>query len=318
VVWAVALLAFGALIPGHQCSAQAPAKVVRIILPATVGSPPDVAARILAQRLQTFSGESVIVESRPGAGSAIGSRAVIAAPPNGSTLLFGTVSHVLAPIFIQNLGYDPIKDFVSVAQVAQGSWVLVMNPRVPANSLPELVAYSKANPGKLNIATLPANALQLVGDAFRQQTGADVTDVNYQGLSQGMTNLLSGEVHLAFNTPATLLPLIQSGQLRALAVTGRARDPTLPHVPTMAEVGYPGVTLGYWLGVLARAGTPPDVVAKLNADIGTALASSEVEKTMAGLGFERKIGSPDDFAAVLKNDLALWTGIAAAGGIKPN
>jgi tripartite-type tricarboxylate transporter receptor subunit TctC len=228
------------------------------------------------------------------------------------------VSHVLAPIFIKNLGYDPIIDFVPVAQVAQGSWVLVANPRVPAHSVPELVAYSKANPGKLNIATVPANALQLVSEAFRQQSGTDIVDVNYQGLTQAMTSLLSGEVHLAFNPASTLLPLIQTGQLRALAVTGATRDPLLPDVPTMAQVGYPGVTLGYWLGVLARAGTSPDIVAKLNADISVSLASIEVEKIMSGLGFERKIGSPDDFAAVLASHLASWTNIAARGGIKPN
>ena len=318
--WALMLgSAICCLAPWHGASAQlSGANLIRIILPATTSSPLDVAARFLAKNLQAQTGSAVIVESRPGAGGAIATKFVAGAAPDGNTLLFASVSHVVIPLVIKDIGYDPIKDFVPVSEIATGAWVLVVSPTVPVSSLAELVAYTKANPGKLSIGFAPGTAPHLVVESFKEQTGAQITDVPYRGATPAINDILSGVVHLAFNTPNIMLPLINSGLLRALAVTGQTRDPDLPDVPTMAEAGFPKLTLYYWLGILAPGQTPTAVVSKLSADIHNSLNTPEAISAMAALGFQRKLGSSAEFSAVLARDAQAWGEIAKSAGITPN
>src|SRR5262245_10704691 len=301
----------------HPAQAQPyPNRLVRIIAPYTPGSPNDVMARLLAQQLQASLGQPVIVDNRPGGGTTIGTKAVAAAQPDGYTLLFSSSSLVIDPALHDKADYDPLKDFAPVAFVASNSWALTITPELPAKSMQEFVAYAKANPGKLAFGFAQGTASQLVGERFKLLNGLDIVSVPYKGGALAVPDILGGRIQMYLPTPATGLPLIRDGKLRALAITSAARSPALPDVPTMAEVGLGELTLDFWAGRLAPAGTPPDVVTMLNAAINEHLKSAEMTATMSKLGFEAKIGSPQDFAAFIASELPRWAAIVKSSGVK--
>ena len=294
-----------------------PNKVIKLVLPLSAGSPIDVIARIVAPALSSHLQQTVIVENRPGGGTTVGTRAVATAAPDGYTLLFASATHTLGPALIKNLGYDPIKDFAPVARVGSGSWVLVVAPSVPAQSVHELVAYAKANPGTLNWGFGRNAGPHLLGELFVLLTGIEVNKVPYKSGADALPDMLGGRVQMNFGTIENLSPLVQEGKLRALVVTGETRSRSLPEVPTMKEVGLPRLTRGFWTGLLAPAGTLADIVTRLNAEINATLATSEIKASLMKVGVEPTGGSPGELASLIVDEVEAWKTAAKSAGIVP-
>jgi tripartite-type tricarboxylate transporter receptor subunit TctC len=244
-----------------------PVKPIRMIVPFPPGGPIDVMGRITGDRLSQGVGQTVVIENRPGAGAVIGSKAVASAEPDGYTLLFGSSgSLAVTPALYKNAGYDPVKSFAPVAAVAEGPLVLAVHPAVPAKTVAELVAHAKANAGKLNYGSGLGTPPHIAYGLFKLLTKTDVLFVPYQGAAPAITDLIAGRHAFIIDAPGVLMPHIQEGKLRALAVTSPKRYAELPDVPTMAEAGYPDFVMTFWTGVVAPAGTPQPVIERLNRD----------------------------------------------------
>jgi tripartite-type tricarboxylate transporter receptor subunit TctC len=296
-----------------------PNRTIKVILPFTPGSPVDAAGRVVLQHLQSRLGQSVVIENRPGGGTNIGMKAVATAPPDGYTLLLIGPNIAYAPVLYPNLDFDPLKSLAPVATVVTWSHLVVVAPSVPAKSIAELVAFAKANPGKLVFGYGLATAPHLLGETFKQTAGIELTGIPYRGGEQARTDLLGGRVDINIAPVASLLPFVQDGKARPLAFTGPKRSPDLPDVPTMIESGYPQV--GYdpdvWLGIFAPAGTPTAIVNKLNAAIRESLQSPELKAAFAKLAFETKITTPEEFSAFLAIEVKKWPPLLRAAGLKP-
>ena len=294
-----------------------PNKTIKLVVPFGPGGPTDVAARIVSQIVQTKLGQSVVIENRPGAGGAIGSKSAAGADPDGYTLLLGTSATLgVVPALSKNPGYDPITSFVPVAKVSDSSTLLIVHPKFPVNSIRELVAYAKANPGKLSYASAgPGNQTHLAAELLRARAAIDVVHVPYKSGAEMVTAVLSEQVQMAFPDVSILLPLIRDGKVKALAVTSAARHPQLPDVPTMAESGIADYVTTFWTGVVAPAGTPAAVVDRLNAAINAGLASQEMKDTLANVGAVASPGSPQEFAAFIGAETKKWSAIAKTAGI---
>ena len=294
-----------------------PSKPVRIIVPYTPGSPNDVMARLLAQHLQAKLGQAAVIDNKPGGGTTIGSKVAAAAPADGYTLLFASSALVIEPIMTKQIEYDPQKDFAPIAFVARTSLLLTINGQVPANSVEEFVAYAKANPGKLSLGFAQGTVSQLAAEYFNRLHGLDITSVPYRGGALVIPDMLGGRIHIYWPSPATVLPLIRAGRIKALATSSPERVSDLPDVPTMKELGLDQLSLEFWDGVWAPAGVPADIVEKLNAAINAALQSPEMVARMKQLGFESRIGSPQDFAAFVAAEIPRWTAVVKASGVQP-
>ena len=308
----LALMASGAALPA--AAADYPARPVRMIAPFTPGSPVDVVARLLAQHLSTQLKQSVVVENRPGAGTTIGMKAAALAEPDGYTLLFQSSSLVVAPAMYKNLDYDPLKSFAPVANIAWGSWVTVVPPSLPVRSPQELIAYAKAHPDTLNFGFGQGTAPQLVGEWFHKTNGLAIASVPYKGGMQAITDMLGGTIHVNIGTSSTLLPLIREGKIRAIAQWGKSREADLPDVPTMIESGFPGLSLGFWVGLWAPAATPTAIVEQLNAATNAALRSPEMLASMQRLGIAPSIGTVKDFANFIADETPRWAEIVRVSG----
>ena len=294
-----------------------PSKPVRIIVPYTPGSPNDVMARLLAQHLQAKLGQAAVIDNKPGGGTTIGSKVAAGAPADGYTLLFASSALVIEPIMTKQIEYDPQKDFAPIAFVARTSLLLTINDQVPANSVDEFVAYAKANPGKLSLGFAQGTVSQLAAEYFNRLHGLDITSVPYRGGALVIPDMLGGRIHIYWPSPATVLPLIRAGRIKALATSSPERVSDLPDVPTMKELGLDQLSLEFWDGVWAPAGVPADIVEKLNAAINAALQSPEMVASMKQLGFESRIGSPQDFAAFVAAEIPRWTAVVKASGVQP-
>jgi tripartite-type tricarboxylate transporter receptor subunit TctC len=293
-----------------------PTRVIKMITPFTPGSPVDVAARLLAQHLGAQLGQNVIVDNRPGAGTTTGMKAAAMAEADGYTLLYQSSSLVVAPAMYKNLDYDPLKAFTPVANVASSHWVTVVPPSLPVRTVPELIAYARAHPGKLNFGFGQGTAPQLVGEWLKVTNKLDIGSVPYRGGMQAVTDMLGGTIHLNIGTASTLVPLISEGKLRAISVWGPTRFPELPDVPTMMESGFPDMSAWFWSGLWAPAGTPAAIVSRLNAEANAALRSPEMQASMQKLGIDATIGSPQDFAAFIAAEAPKWARIVEASGVK--
>ena len=298
------------------CLAAAPAlaqdnypnRAVRIIVPTPPGGPVDVVARLVAQVLATGIGQSVVVDNRPGAGNTIGSREAARAEPDGYTLHYSSVSGlVLAPMLHKDPGYDPIKSFAPIAAVATTSIILVVHPSFPAKSVKELVDYATANPGKVNFSSGGIGVLpHLVGEMFKARAGVAIVHVPYKGGGPSIQDLVAGNVQMTFEGTGVLMPLIEAGKLRALAVTSAERNPAIPDVPTMVESGYPGFVTGGWTGLLGPAGLPAPIVGKLNAAINAGLQAPQMKVALAKFRADPLGGTPAEFGELIKTDIAKW------------
>ena len=296
-----------------------PTRPVTIIVPFSPGGNSDIVVRSLAERLSLVFRQPVIVENRPGgAAGTVGAKAVASATPDGHTLLFTPAAPlVTAPVIFKNLGYDPFKSFAPIATIFSTPQMLVVSPALPVGSMEQLASYTKANPGRISFAS-PGFGTQphLLGEMFRQLTGANIVHVPYKGASPAVTDLLAGQVQMYFDTVALFLPYLQAGKLKALAVADDTRSASLPAVPTTTESGFPTLQATFWAGMVAPMGTPAHVIEKLNTSINEFLRSAEVEATLAKFNAKPKIGSPQDFAKFWRAETEKWTNVVTSAGIK--
>ena len=316
VLYALACIAL--LLTAANATAQPyPNKPIRLIVPFPPGGPIDVMGRLIGDRMTQGLGQTVVIENRPGAGAVIGSRAVASAEPDGYTFLFGSSgSLAVTPALYKNAGYDPVKSFAPVAAVSEGTLVLATHPAVPAKSVAELVAHAKANPGKLNYGSGLGTPPHIAWGLFKLLTKTDVLYVPYKGAAPAITDLIAGQMHFIIDAPGVLLPHIEQGKLRGLAVTSPKRSADLPDLPTMVESGYPDFVMTFWTGVVAPAGTPAAVVARVNGVINDGLRSDAMKASLAKFRVEPRPGTPADFAAFIASESKKWAGVIAAAGIK--
>ena len=293
-----------------------PDRPIRMIVPFPPGGPVDVTARIVTQQLAPILGQPVIVENRGGASGMIGGKAVATAEPDGYTLLCGNISSlVVTPIVNNNRDYDPDRAFAPVAKLSQNYQVLVVAPEFGPKTIQQLIAYAKANPGKLNFGSAgPGNASHLGAELFKLKTGVDIVHVPYKGAADAMTGVMGGQVHMFFGDIAGAMPLIRDGRLRALAWSSQIRNPELPEMPTMIESGVDYVALTY-IGVVAPAATPPAIVQKLNAAINQSLRSPEVVAAARRLTAEIRPASTQEFGQFLARERAMWAEVVRRSGL---
>jgi tripartite-type tricarboxylate transporter receptor subunit TctC len=316
---AVGVLGLDAVAGGAAIAQAYPNRPVKIVIPFAPGGPTEFILRLVADRLTAMLGQAFVVENRPGgAGGTVGAKSVSVAEPDGYTLLFSSPGPlVTAAAVYKNLDYDPIKSFAPIAMVIYAPQMLVVHPSVPAKTLAELIAYAKSNPGKITFGSSGFGTQpHMLGDMLKLMADINIVHVPYRGAGQSVTDLLAGQVQMIFETTAILLPHVEGGRLRALAVCTEARSPLLPSVPTMAESGYPKILASFWSGLLAPAGTPAAIVQKLNGAVNEILKSKEAQAGLARVGAEAKIGLPRDFAAFIATETPRWADIANATGIK--
>jgi len=294
-----------------------PSRPVKIIVPTPAGGPVDVMARLLANALPPVLGQNVIVENRAGAGNTLGSKVAAAADPDGYTLLVSAASGlIMSPMVYKSAGYDE-NSFAPIALVAETPQVLVAHPTAPFDSVAELVAYAKANPGKLNYSTGGAGTLpHLTAELFKQLSGTDIVHVPYKGGGPALTDVVAGQIQMTFDTVGTSVQFIRDGRLKPLAVSNPTRLAEMPSVPTMPELGYPAINSGAWVAVLAPLGTPPAIIARLNQATNDALKSAAMKEPLARLGSQARGGSPDDLAEHMKAEHDKWAPIVAQLGLK--
>jgi tripartite-type tricarboxylate transporter receptor subunit TctC len=308
-----------ALAPAPSHAQSYPNKTIKLVVPFGPGGPTDLAARVVSQVVQSALGQNVVIENRPGAGGATGTKSVATSEPDGYTMLIGTSATLgVVPALVKNPGYDPIKSFAPVAKISDSTTILVVPPSFPANSIAELVAYAKANPGKLSYASAGyGNQTQLAAELLLARAGIKAVHVPYKSGAEMVTAVLSEQVQMTFPDISILLPLIQDKKIKALAVTSARRHPQLPDVPTMAESGIADYVTTFWTGVVVAAGTPPDVVGKLNAAIGDGLKSQSVRDSLGKVGAEPAPGTPQDFGKFIADETRKWSAIAQTAGLTP-
>ena len=294
-----------------------PNKPVRLILGQPAGGPTDIVARLVGQKLQDRWGQPVVVENRPGAGSNIATDTVVKAPKDGYTLLVGTVQQIVNPFLFSNVAWDPSRDLAAVSLVSKAHIVLVAHPDTPAKDLKGLIALAKAQKGGLSWASAGNGSTgHLTLELFKTSAGIDATHVPYKGTQPALADLLGGRVPVMFDGVVTSLPHIKAGKLRPIAVASLTRSQLLPDVPTMTEAGLPGFEAVGLATVMAPAGTPPDVVAKISADIAAILRQPEVRDQLVGMGLEVVGSSPAEFDNYVKDESAKWGKVIKAAGIK--
>jgi tripartite-type tricarboxylate transporter receptor subunit TctC len=302
------------------CAQTYPTKTVRWISPWPPGGANDIFSRAIAQELTRSFGQQVIVDNRPGAAGTIGSDIAAKAPGDGYTIVMGSSpTHAIAPSLYANLPYEPLRDFVPVTLVATVPNVLVLHPSIPVRSVKDLVALARAQPGKLNFASTGNGTSQhLSAELFKTLAGVEMVHVPYKGTAPALTELLAGQVDLAFDNMPALIPHIKSGKLRALAVTPAKRSATMPELPTIAEAGLPGYDASVWFGTLVPAGTPRTIVQRLHDETIKALGTPELKSRMASLGAEVNGLGPDQFAAYLREEIPKWARVVKAANVKIN
>jgi tripartite-type tricarboxylate transporter receptor subunit TctC len=301
-----------------QAADDYPNKTLKLILPAAPGGPTDVPARFAAQILQAKLGQPAVVENRPGAGGALGARVVAGAAPDGYTLLVGNTS-VLAviPAVSASAGYDPVKNFVPVVRMTESFQMLVVNADSPWKTLKEFVDDCKAHPGKINYAHTGAGGLpHMVGELFMLRSGCRMTGVPYRSGGESVTAVLSKAVDTTIEGIAITRSLVLEGKLRALGGQNKVRTPLLPDMPTMAEAGVPGAEANTFYGIVAPAGTPPDIVKKLNVALNEGLATDDMQKLINNAGSESKPNTPAEFAAFIAAQHKIWIDVGKAAGVK--
>lgn len=303
---------------GNACAQVWPAKPLRLIVPYPPGGSADILARAIGQKLADGLGQPVAIDNRPGAGTAIGAEAAAKSPPDGYTIMLGTVSsHAINPALNPALKYDPLKDFAPVSLVASIPFVLLVHPSLPARSVQELIALARAKPGALNFSSAgTGTSNHLAGELLKSLTGTFMVHIPYKGSAPALTDLLAGQVNLMFDLVLTAQPHVKSGAARALAVTGRERSAALPGVPSVAESGIPGYEVSAWFGLFAPAGTAAAIINTLNAQTVRTMGLADLRDRLASQGAEAVTNTPEEFAAYVKEELGKWTRVVKTAGIK--
>ncbi|MEI2416320.1 tripartite tricarboxylate transporter substrate binding protein [Orrella sp. JC864] len=298
-------------------AAAYPDKPVTLVVPFPAGSGTDAAGRLFATEIGKIIGQQLVVENRPGANATIAANYVARAQPDGYTLFVTTnTSHSAAPYLMKNVPYDPVKDFTPIARGGNLPFILVVNPSLPFKSVQDLVEYAKANPGKLSYASGNSTGI-VAGATLAQRTGIEMLHVPYKGTPQALTDLIGGQVDLMFTDLTSGLPFVQSGKLRALAVSTAARSAVVPDIPSMQDAGVPDFDINSWNGFFGPAGMPAEVVEKLNAAINQVVNDPATKERLAQQGFDAFSGSQQEFAAFVQEQLALWGKLIKDAGIQP-
>jgi len=308
-----------ALVPTLAHAQAWPNRPVKLVLGFAPGGAADLVSRVISEPLSKSLGQPVVVENKPGAGSSIAAEFVAKAAPDGYTFLIASPSSILVnPIIQPKSGFDPRRDLIPVTLVSSSPLVVVVNPKVPVNSVKELVAHAKQNPGKLNYASSgPGAAPHMAAVMFMRLTGVDMVHIPFKGGGPAVQSVLAGDTQLSFATPPSSLPLVQAGRLKALAVTSPERTTLVPGVPGMIEAGVPDYALSFWYGFFLPAGTPRDIVQRLYADTSKALVLPAVKAALAKDGTET-VGSksPEDFGAYIAEEAKVWTRLVKESGVK--
>ena len=306
------------LAPAIAAAQPWPSKPLKLVVPFTAGGSTDTVARLMADKLTTRLGQPVIVENKAGAGGAIGSDFVAKSSADGYTLLVGTSSTMaIAPHVYTKLPYEPTRDFAPVVLLGTADIMIVVNSNVPVRTVRELLAYAKANPGKLTFASGGNGSIShLLGEYFNSMAGVNMLHVPYKGDAQMVTDLIGGQVNLAFGTAVAFLPHVKSGKLVALAVTNPKRSTTQTQLPTVSEAGVPGYEAVQWFGIAVPSGTPKEIIQRLSGEIRAILATPEARGRFTELGFDVVGDTPDEFAEFLRAENVKWKKIAAIAGTK--
>ncbi len=308
----------GAQTPAKLASGY-PAKPIKIIVPFPAGGATDILTRVVAEKLSARIGQAIVVDNKPGAGANIGADAAAKSPADGYTLLMGSVaSHAISVSYYKTLAYDFRRDLAPISMVGTVPSVLVVTTSIPAKTVPELIAYAKANPGKLNFASSGTGALiHLTGEMFKQMAGIDMVHVPYKGTALFLPDLIDGRISMSLDSLPPHLPHIRSGKLRALGVTSSKRSPLLPDVPTIAEAALPGFEAIAPYALFAPTGTPPEIIAYLNREVNAVLAQPETRDKLAEQGIDASGSTPDALAATVRTEIAKWAKVIKDGNIKP-
>ena len=294
-----------------------PNKPIRLVIPYPPGGGNDTLGRLVAQRLSTSLGQQVFVDNKPGAGGNLGTELVARAKPDGYTLTLGFVANMAMTPHMGKLGYDPIKDFAPISMVAQGYQILVVNPAFPAKTVAELVSLAKARPGEINFASGGnGSPLQMSAELYKIAAGIDIMHIPYKGSSPAAAAVLAGDTQMVFGGVVSSLPFVKTGKLRALAVTSPKRIDAAPEVPTMTELGYPGVVASSWYGLFAPGGTPPAIIEKLNKEMVALGKNPEHRAQLEKQGQEAVYSTPDELANYVKSESAKWSRVIKTAKIE--
>ncbi|HJZ16924.1 MAG TPA: tripartite tricarboxylate transporter substrate binding protein [Stellaceae bacterium] len=300
------------------CALDYPSRPVRFVVGFPAGSATDIVARLIAQSLSAQLGQQFIVDNRPGAGSNLAAEVVVRADPDGYTLLQVASPNAINATLYDNLSFNFIQDIAPVAGIMRYPYVMVINPSLPAKTVPEFIAYAKANPGKINYGSSgPGSGSHVHGELFKMMAGVNMVHVPYRGGGPLTIDLIGGQVQVKFNRIAPMIGYIRTGKLRALAVTTATRSPTMPDIPTVGDF-VPGYETSAWLGIGAPKNTPAEIISKLNSEINAALASAVMEARLADLGGTPLPGSPSDFGQLIANETEKWGEVIRAANIKPD
>ncbi len=314
----IRLAASAAVLPALSCLAAAetyPSRPLRLILGYAAGNAPDIVARITGQMLSERLGQPVVIDNRPGAGSNIGTEAVVRAMPDGYTLLYVTTANATNTTLYDNLNFDFSRDIAPVAGIIRVPNLVTVNPSLPIRSIPELIAYAKANPGKLNFGAANGGTVQLSGELFKMMTGVNIVHVPYRSQAQAATDLISGQMQVSFDVMPTTIGYVRAGQLRALAVTTSGRSDALPDVPAVGET-VAGYEASSWHGLGFPAGTPKDIVEKLNREVNAGLADPAMKKRLADVGSAPMPMSPAEFGRFIAEETEKWAKVIKFAGAK--
>jgi tripartite-type tricarboxylate transporter receptor subunit TctC len=302
----------------HAQAQSFPSRAITLVIPFAPGGSTSIVGRTIADKMSELLGEKVVVDNRPGAGGTVGTKAVAKSEPDGYTIALGyTGTLAIGPSLYKNAGYDPRKDFAPIGLIGNAPNSLVVHPSFPAKTIGELIAYAKANPGKVNFGSAGAGTVShITGEYFAASAGIKLVHIPYKGTGPALTDLLGGHIPMAFAPIPASHPSVTAGLLRALAVTSTTRSSLLPDVPTIAEAALPGFDASLYYGLVAPAGTPRPVIDKLNKTLQAALASDEVKKQLGLDGTEITPGTPEDYAAFIDKDEKKWSGLVKASGVE--
>jgi len=316
VALAVAALCLATGMPVHAQD-RYPSRPIKLLVPFPAGGPVDVMGRLVALHLSTTLGQQVIVENRPGAGSTIAGKAAASADPDGYTLLVGSAAtYAIGPTLFTNAGYDPVTAFAPIAFVSSVPYVMIIRPQAAQRTVPELIAHAKANPGKLNFGIPNGAPPHMLAAWFRNATATDIVIVPYRGASIVLTDMIGGQVDLGFETTSVTFTHVREGKVRALGVATSVRLPELPDVPTMIEGGVPDFIASSWTGIVAPAGTPREIINRLNAEINAGVNSPLLRERFKQLGAIANPGTPEDFAAFIAKERPKWVSMVKLSGVK--
>ena len=315
-----ALLLAITAIAATPCAAQNyPNRTIRMIVPFGAGGPTDVFTRSLGEELRKSLGQPIVMENRPGAGTIIGTTEAAKSPPDGYTLLMISATQTTVETLNPNKPYVLMRDFVPVAALMNSELVLVVHPSVPANNLQEFLALARAKPGRLNYASSgPGSNYHMAAELVKNLAGLDIVHVPYKGSTGARSDIISGQIEMMFDSVPTMAPMIEAGRVRALGTSGRVRSPVLPNVPTLAEAGIPGYDATIWIGVMAPAGTPKEIVDLLNREINKILARPDIKESWQRQGANTMVMSPQEFAAYIQSEIERWGKLIKANNINVN